>query len=616
MVPQSRPVRRRTGSSLALLVAAGIALFPGAPAAQVMPPRVERFDSDHGALRRFYDLSTSPLRLARLTAFEADEAGKLAALDFEALSVDDRIDHLLMQGHLASLSAERARFTARLAANAELLAFGEAILELEQARWRLQPVDPRAAADTLEALAGQIEGIAARVKAGTKPGARGDAADDDDDEDVDEDSVDADDDASDGDDDDDVLPLSVTPVDARWAARLVDEFEGALGTWAGEYADYLPGFTWWTDEPLKRARDEARALSKLLREKVAGLEGEDDDPLIGDPIGRDALVDDLALERIAYSPEELLAIGEAQFAWCEQQMRLAAGELGFGDDWRAALESVKQAHVDPGAQDALVTAQAREALRFLDDHDLVTVPELCRETWRLRMIDQQGQRTLPFAAYGGQVMLVAYPTAGMDHEAKLMSMRGNNEHFSRIVTPHELMPGHHLQGFMAQREATHRRLFRTPFLAEGWALYWELRLWELDWARDARDRIGMLFWRMHRAARILVSLRFHLGELTPDEMIDFLVERVGHERASATSEVRRYIAGDYSPLYQCAYLIGGLQLQALHAELVVPGGLTERQFHDAVLRQGAIPVELIRAALTATPLPRDHTAAWRFAGDP
>jgi uncharacterized protein (DUF885 family) len=242
------------------------------------------------------------------------------------------------------------------------------------------------------------------------------------------------------------------------------------------------------------------------------------------------------------------------------------------------------------------------------------------------MIDRETQRTLPYAAYGGQDMLVAYPTSDMDIETRLMTMRGNNVHFSRIVVPHELIPGHHLQGYVAARSNVHRREFSTPFLGEGWALYWELRLWDLGYPRDAADRVGMLFWRMHRAARVIISLRFHLGQMQPQGMVDFLVDRVGHEKAGATSEVRRYIGGDYGPLYQCAYMIGGLQLYALHQELVGGGGaggasasgggrLSERQFHDAVLEENAIPVELIRAALTKAPLTRDWKPAWRFAGE-
>ena len=115
-----------------------------------------------------------------------------------------------------------------------------------------------------------------------------------------------------------------------------------------------------------------------------------------------------------------------------------------------------------------------------------------------------------------------------------------------------------------------------------------------------------------RAARIIVSLKFHLGEMKPEEMIDFLVDRVGHERFGATSEVRRFIGGDYSPLYQCGYMIGGLQLRSLHRDLVGSGTMSNRDFHDAILQEGSMPMEMIRAALTEVPLTRDYRAAWRF----
>jgi uncharacterized protein (DUF885 family) len=125
----------------------------------------------------------------------------------------------------------------------------------------------------------------------------------------------------------------------------------------------------------------------------------------------------------------------------------------------------------------------------------------------------------------------------------------------------------------------------------------------------------MLFWRAHRAARIIFSLRFHQGTMTPQEAVDFLVDRVGHERANAEGEVRRSLAGDYSPLYQSAYMLGGLQFRALHQELVGGGRMTDRAFHDAILQGGRMPVEMVRARLTGQALTRGYDARWRFAGD-
>jgi uncharacterized protein (DUF885 family) len=124
----------------------------------------------------------------------------------------------------------------------------------------------------------------------------------------------------------------------------------------------------------------------------------------------------------------------------------------------------------------------------------------------------------------------------------------------------------------------------------------------------------MLFWRMHRAARIIFSLNFHLGNWTPEECITFLVERVGHERASATGEVRRSFNGNYSPLYQAGYLLGGMQLRALHRELVGSNRMTERAFHDAVLATGPMPIAMVRMLLRPElPLRLDHRPDWRFA---
>jgi uncharacterized protein (DUF885 family) len=200
----------------------------------------------------------------------------------------------------------------------------------------------------------------------------------------------------------------------------------------------------------------------------------------------------------------------------------------------------------------------------------------------------------------------------MSHEDKLMSMRGNNIHFSRATVQHELIPGHHLQIFMARRYNAHREEFNTPFLVEGWALYWEMLLWDLGFPKTPEDKIGMLFWRSHRCARIIFSLRFHLGEMTAAEAIKFLIDRVGHEPANAAAEVRRSVGGNYGPLYQAAYMLGGLQIRALRRELVESKKLTDRQFHDAILKENSIPVDLIRVSLKEQPLSRDYKSTWRF----
>ncbi len=551
----------------------------------VMGALVRRFAADEDSLRAFYSEPLSELRLERLRSHAMGWTSALGALDVEAMGADDRVDYVLLRNHLErrvdelDLQADRNRSTQMILGSAT------ALLELDRTRWRpTKAPDGRRLAASLVAVTKRL--AAARVVVEAVH------------EGVHEPTP--------------TIPL--TPVTAFRAAKALERLGGVLKRWYAFHDGYDPGFAWWCKKPYDELVKALTRYAKFLRTKVAGIKEEGAAPLIGDPIGEAALRRSLAREMIPYSPEELLTIAQQEFDWCQAEGAKAAKELEVAD-WAAAVAKVKRRHQPPGGQAAMVVKQGTDAVAFLEARELVTVPPLCAETWRLRMISQRSQKTLPFAVYHNQHMLVAYAMSGMAHESKLMSMRGNNEHFTRIVTPHELIPGHHLQLFQAARHRAHRAIFRTPFFVEGWALHWEMLLWDLGWQRGAADKVGMLFWRMHRCARIIVTLRFHLGTMQPADMIDFLAERVGLERDGATSEVRRYIAGAYGPLYQCAYMLGGLQMRALHHELVGNGRMSNQEFHDAVLRQGSIPIELVRAALTGQTLERNHAASWRWRGE-
>lgn len=556
--------------------------LPSTPESVALVDRLDDYQADRRAMRSFYSMSFDERSYTRLDIAAAMANHSLASVDFDALDQQGKIDYLLFRTMLEAQRAELKLQGQRLGEMEPLIPFAETISALERDRVAMKPVDPEACAEILVGLNEQIAAVRGRVEKGQKQ----------------------------GNDDDDRIEVSA--VVANRASRTVRNMARTLDHWHSEYAGYKPAFGWWVTAPFEDAHKALNDYADYLGRTVAGVKGEDDNPLLGDPIGRDKLVTDLAHEWIPYTPEELLAIADKEFAWCEAEMLRASREMGFDDDWRAALDAVKQDHVDPGDQDDLVAYLAQEAIDYVTDNDLVTVPPLVAELWRLEMIAPRDQRVYPFAFYGGNYMGVAYPTGAMGHEDKLMSMRGNNRHFTRAIVHHELVPGHHLQGFVAQRERPYRSAFRTPFLVEGWCLYWEMLLYERGFPATPEERIGMLFWRMHRCARIIVSLKFHLGEMSPEEMIEFLVDRVGHERSGATGEVRRYIGGDYGPLYQAAYMLGGLQLRSLKAELVGTGRMTEKAFHDTVLRHNSIPIELIRAGMTDQPLSRDTQPTWRF----
>src|SRR5688572_18596830 len=138
-------------------------------------------------------------------------------------------------------------------------------------------------------------------------------------------------------------------------------------------------------------------------------------------------------------------------------------------------------------------------------------------------------------------------------------------------------------------------------------------LYDKGFHASPEDRIGALFWRMHRSARIIFSMNFHLGKMTPEQAVQFLVDTVNFERANAEGEVRRSFGGQYSPLYQAAYMLGGLQHRALYKELVLDQKkMTAKQFHDAILQGGPMPIAMVRARLANTPLTRAGAQPWRW----
>lgn len=260
-----------------------------------------------------------------------------------------------------------------------------------------------------------------------------------------------------------------------------------LKNWYSYYYGYDPIFGWWVESPYKLLDAALQDYAAFVREKVVGIKADDTTTIIGDPIGRDVLLAELQYEMISYTPEELIALANKEMAWCEAEMKKASQELGFGDDWQKALEHVKNLYVEPGKQPALISAMAWEAIEFVEKNDLITVPRLAKETWRMEMMTPERQLIAPFFL-GGGVIQVSYPTHTMTHEQKMMSMRGNNPHFSRAVVHHELIPGHHLQGFMNARYRPYRSIFAMPFWTEGWALYWELLLWDMNFPRSPEDR--------------------------------------------------------------------------------------------------------------------------------
>lgn len=591
-----------------------------------MRPILEYYVVDRGSLQRSFPVVSSPTRRERFRKFYGDALERIQKLNFDGMSQAGKVDYILFRTHLEHELRDLDLEEKQITEIQPLIPFARTIIDLEETRRRMEPIDSAKTAVTLTNLKKQIDETRRGVESGLRAGD------------------------------------STTKVKKTVAFRAVgalNSLRGNLRNWYTFYNGYDPVFTWWNEAPYRELDEALTGYGSFLSERVVGLraagttqQGQggggrqggggggtglppggggggaqgftrpgsgvtarpgDTSDIVGDPIGHDALMSELQSEMIPYTPEELIAIGQKELAWCENEMKKASRDLGYGDDWKKALEHVKNTYVEPGKQPQMIKDLALEAIKFVDDNDLVTVPQLARDTWRMEMMTPERQLVSPFFL-GGETILVSYPTNTMSHEQKMMSMRGNNPHFSRATVHHELIPGHHLQGFMAARYKPYRGLFSTPFWSEGNALYWELLLWDLNFPKTPENRIGMLFWRMHRCARIIFSLSFHLEKMTPQECIDFLVNRVGHERDNATAEVRRSFDGSYGPLYQIAYLIGGLQQYSLHRDLVDSKKMTNRQFNDALLHENRIPIEMIRAVLTNQKLTRDYKTSWKFYG--
>jgi hypothetical protein len=140
-------------------------------------------------------------------------------------------------------------------------------------------------------------------------------------------------------------------------------------------------------------------------------------------------LEDLRAEMIVYTPEQLVEIGNREYVRCETEMKKAARELGFGDDWRAALEKVKNAYVPRGKQPELVRNLQIQAETFIRERDLLTIPLIVHDTWRTVTMAPAHMRSAPFFL-GGESIIVSYPVEGMSDELGTMIMKGNGPHLS------------------------------------------------------------------------------------------------------------------------------------------------------------------------------------------
>lgn len=538
-----------------------------------IPQLITNYYEDKRDLNLVYIFTRSPEYFKRFTTFYHDWLARLKSTPYESLTPGARVDYLLLKRNIQSdldalMEAKESYDQYQYA-----IPFADQIIALQQQRRRGNKLDGMATAR----ICHQVDSSIALVK---KQVAQ--------------------------------QPLQNKELQTEAVAAL-RELKIGLKNVYDFYNGYDPSLDWWLKTVYPNTDSTLQDYQKWLAARpVAEVDkAMDSSGIIGHPIGKKHIEKLLKKEYIPYTAEELIRMANEQFAWCDKQMKQASRAMGFGDDWKKALEKVKQNYVPPGYQPERVNQLQKKAMAFIDSLDLITIPPVAREAWRMDMLTTQQQK---FASYflGGSQILIAYPTDAMTYEEKMMSLRSNNYAFSNAVVYHELIPGHNLQFFMGRRYKPYRKVFSTPFSVEGWAFYWEMLLWDKGYDRTPEEKVGALFWRMTRCARVVFSLNYHLANWTPQQCIDYLADRVGLERASAESEVRRSFTRGYGPLYQLAYMFGALQMYSLHTEIVGSGKMTDKAFHNAYLRENTIPVELFRAILLDEKLPEHFTTRWRF----
>jgi hypothetical protein len=283
----------------------------------------------------------------------------------------------------------------------------------------------------------------------------------------------------------------------------------------------------------------------------------------------------------------------------EAALAALAGRMG-GRGWREVVEELRGDTPEPEALLAVYRAELDRAHAFVAERDLVSIPRdpvdvVATPSFMLALV--------PFAAYEPPPIFLSHqtgrfyvtpPDTSLPPEALARQRRGHCRHAIPAMVAHEAYPGHHLQLVTAQGLGSEvRRHVWTPVMVEGWALYCEQLMDESGYYADDEARLFQLVNLLWRAIRIVLDVGLHTRGMTPAEAVDYMVEHLPIERASAEAEVRRYCAW---PTYQLCYAVGRRELLRLRDAYRERAGASfqPKRFHDELLAYGGIPVALAR----------------------
>lgn len=304
------------------------------------------------------------------------------------------------------------------------------------------------------------------------------------------------------------------------------------------------------------------------------------------------------------NPAEIHAIGVAEVERIEGEMRAILDANGFaGQPIRSAMDALGK---DPrflfANDDAGRAAALAEYTRLIDQAVgrskllFATVPKAKIE---VRRVPEFKQATAPGAYYEAAAMDGTRP--GVFY-ANLREMTEVQKWSMPTLAYHEGVPGHHWQISTAQ-ELKGLPQFRKliPFTAyqEGWALYSEWLAKDAGWYEgDPFGDLGRLQAEMFRAVRLVVDTGIHAERWPREQAIAYMLEKTGMGEKEVTAEIERYIV---SPGQACAYKVGMLKIRELRARAQQELGakFDQRDFHDAVLKNGALPLDILEQQVNA-----------------
>ena len=283
----------------------------------------------------------------------------------------------------------------------------------------------------------------------------------------------------------------------------------------------------------------------------------------------------------------------------EAELAALAARMG-GRPWRELVEELRSDSPESDALLPVYRAELDRAHAFVAERELVSIP---RDPVDVVATPAFLVALVPFAAYEPPPIFlseqtgrfyVTQPDASAPAEVRARQRRGHCRHAIPAMVVHEAYPGHHLQLVTAQGLASEvRRHIWTPVMVEGWALYCEQLMDESGYYGDDPARLFRLVNLLWRAIRIVLDVGLHTRGMAPAEAVDYMVEHLPIERASAEAEVRRYCA---YPTYQLCYAVGRRELLRLRDAYRERAGTSfqPKAFHDELLAYGGLPVTLAR----------------------